>query len=111
MRIRRFVLFLALSAGLAAAPVHSQRQATPTRAQRPADQWPNYQNNSNFSTLTQITPQNVSRLTEAWTFNYGAGSLPEYPFVGLDNRFEVQPLLIRSEERRVGKECRSRGWA
>ena len=39
----------------------------------PADQWPGYQNNSNFSPLTQITPANVSKLTEAWTFHYGAG--------------------------------------
>ena len=36
------------------------------QAQRvPADQWPNYQHNSNFSPLTQITPENVSRLTKA----------------------------------------------
>ncbi len=91
---RRFVLCLALGIGFAVAPMHSQRQAAPTRSQGSMDQWPNYQNNSNFSPLTQITPQNVSRLTQAWTFNYGAGSLPEYPFVGLDNRFEVQPLLI-----------------
>ena len=65
MMIRRFALFLAVSAGLAAAPMHSQRQAAPRRAEGPADQWPNYQNNSNFSPLTQITPQNVSRLTQA----------------------------------------------
>ena len=64
-------------------------------AQKPAaDQWPNYQNNSNFSTLTQITPENVSRLTKAWTFNYGAGSAEDGGFVGLDYRFSVQPLLI-----------------
>src|SRR5438876_8052030 len=94
MIITRLVLVLALSAAFAAAPMRSQRQAPPTRGQRLGDQWPNYQNNSNFSPLTQVTPQNVSRLTQAWTFNYGAGSLPEYPFVGLDNRFEVQPLLI-----------------
>src|SRR5215212_5198208 len=60
----------------------------------PADQWPSYQHNSNFSPLTQITPQNVSTLTKAWTFNYGAGSLANGGFVGLDNRFQVQPLLI-----------------
>ena len=30
----------------------------------------------NFSPLAQITPANVSRLAHAWTFNYGAGSLP-----------------------------------
>src|ERR1043165_9894329 len=60
----------------------------------PADQGPNYQQNSNFSPLTQITPQNVSRLTKAWTFNYGGGSADSVQFVGLDYRFQVQPLLI-----------------
>jgi glucose dehydrogenase len=65
------------------------------RAQKPpADQWPNYAYNSNFSPLTQITPQNVSKLAKAWTFNYGAGSLEKGGFVGLDYRFQVQPLLI-----------------
>jgi len=63
------------------------------QAQQPRDQWPNYQNNSNFSPLIQITPANVTRLTKAWTFNYGAGSLPAGN-LGLDFRFEVQPLLI-----------------
>jgi len=60
----------------------------------PADQWPNYQYNSNFSPLTQITPENVGRLTSAWTFNYGAGGQDSVGFVGLDYRFQVQPLLI-----------------
>ena len=63
------------------------------QAQQPRDQWPNYQHNSNYSPLTQITPANVARLTKAWTFNYGAGSLPAGN-LGLDFRFEVQPLLI-----------------
>jgi quinoprotein glucose dehydrogenase len=58
-----------------------------------ADQWPTYQFNSNYSPLTQITPANVNTLTKAWTFNYGAGSLPAGN-LGLDYRFEVQPLLI-----------------
>jgi quinoprotein glucose dehydrogenase len=63
-------------------------------AQRPsADQWPVYQYNSNFSPLKQITPENVSKLTEAWTFHYGAGSLP-VSSLGLDYRFEVQPIII-----------------
>jgi quinoprotein glucose dehydrogenase len=63
-------------------------------AQRPpADQWPGYQNNSNFSPLTQINPENVSKLSEAWTFHYGAGSMPAGN-LGLDYRFEGQPLLI-----------------
>src|SRR5438093_12621056 len=94
MMIRRFVFVLAVCAGFAAAPMRSQRQTAPTRVQGPADQWPHYQNNSNFSPLTQITPQNVSRLTQVWTLNYSGSSVAEYPFVGLDNRFEVQPLLI-----------------
>ena len=63
-------------------------------AQRPsADQWPVYQYNANFSPLTQITPENVSRLTEAWSFHYGAGSVPAGS-LGLDYRFEVQPIII-----------------
>ena len=95
MTIKRFSLVLTLTAALSAVAMRAQapKSATP-RTQPPADQWANYQNNSNFSPLTQITPQNVSQLTTAWTFNYGAGSLPEYPFVGLDYRFEVQPLLV-----------------
>ena len=60
----------------------------------PADQWPNYHHNSNFSPLTQITPANVSRLAKAWTFNYGVGDTPTVPSVGLDDRFQVQPLHI-----------------
>ena len=61
--------------------------------QQTTDQWPNYQHNSDFSPLTQITPANVKNLVPAWTFNYGAGS-SNAGFVGLDYRFEVQPLMI-----------------
>ena len=68
-------------------------QGIASSQQNPADQWPNYQHNSNFSPLTQITPANVATLVPAWTFNYGAGSA-ESGGVGLDYRFEVQPLLI-----------------
>ena len=60
---------------------------------QPVDQWPVYQYNSNFSTLTQITPENVSKLAEAWTFHYGAGSAPSGD-LELDYRFEVQPLIV-----------------
>src|SRR5439155_4047126 len=63
------------------------------RQQPPVNQWPTYQYNSNFSPLAQITPANVGQLTRAWTFNYGAGSLPSGN-LGLDYRFEVQPLII-----------------
>jgi glucose dehydrogenase len=63
-------------------------------AERPSpDQWPVYQYKSDFSPLTQITPENVSKLTEAWTFHYGGGSKPSGS-LGLDFRFEVQPLII-----------------
>src|SRR5436190_12567818 len=75
-----------LVAVLALTRVHAQKT--------PAESWPNYQHNSNFSSLTQITPENVNRLTKAWTFNYGAGSAENVPFVGLDYRFQVQPLVI-----------------
>ncbi len=80
MRAAGAAAALALSAGLPA-----QRQS--------ADQWPVYQNNSNFSPLTQITPENVSKLAEAWTFHYGAGS-QDAGSLGLDFRFEAQPLII-----------------
>ena len=67
--------------------------AVAQRGQPPVNQWPKYLYNSNFSPLTQITPANVAQLTRAWTFNYGAGSLPSGS-LGLDYRFEVQPLII-----------------
>ncbi len=63
-------------------------------AQAPSDQWPNHQHNSNYSALAQITPENVSRLVPAWTHNYGAGTMPDGGFVGLDYRYEIQPLHI-----------------
>ena len=46
---------------------------TTIRAQQPRDQWPNYQHNSNYSPLTQITPANVT-LTKA-VFNSARGPL------------------------------------
>src|ERR1043166_7246450 len=67
-------------------------QSSVPSGQQPADQWPNYQYNSNYSPLTSITPENVKNLTTAWTFNYGAGSSPAGN-LGLDYRFEVQPLI------------------
>src|SRR5215470_17561926 len=80
MRLSKWAAALVLSVGVLA-------------QKPPADQWPGYQNHSNFSPLTQITPDNVSKLAEAWTFHYGAGSVPSGS-LGLDYRFEVQPLLI-----------------
>jgi quinoprotein glucose dehydrogenase len=63
-------------------------------AQRGTDQWPNHQHNSNFSPAAEITPENVARLVPAWTHNYGGGTLADGGFVGLDYRFEVQPLHV-----------------
>ena len=76
-------------------PAATKPPASKVAAARPAaaDQWTGYQQNSNFSPLTQITPGNVSRLTKAWVFSYGGGSQPSGS-LGLDYRFEVQPLII-----------------
>ena len=100
----RRLLGLTIAATTAAAvaisiPLLAQQRgggAAPRPRPAPAavpDQWPNSQANSNFSPLTQITPENVSRLTQAWSFSYGAGSQPAGS-LGLDFRFEIQPLLI-----------------
>lgn len=85
MRSNKLVLFVAMVIG---SGVSGQKTA-----KAPVDQWPNYMHDSDFSPLTQITPENVSRLTEAWTFHYGAGYLPSGS-VSLDYRLEVQPLLV-----------------
>ena len=84
MKQTKIILALAIALALSSAP-HGQQPA--------ADQWPDYQHNSNYSPLTNITPENVKNLTTAWTFHYGAGS-SEAGNLGLDYRFEVQPLLI-----------------
>jgi len=84
MKHTKTILAIAFTLALSSAP-YGQQQA--------ADQWPNYQHNSNYSPLASITPDNVKNLTTAWTFHYGAGS-SEAGSLGLDYRFEVQPLLI-----------------
>ena len=99
--MRRLGLTIAATTAAAVAislPMLAQQRgggAAPRPASTAAvgDQWPNSQANSNFSPLTQITPENVSRLTNAWTFSYGGGSQPSGS-LGLDYRFEIQPLLI-----------------
>jgi glucose dehydrogenase len=88
MKAIQFVLLVSLAIAVAGA-LDGQKLAKAA-----SDQWPNYMNDSDFSPLTQITPQNVNRLTEAWTFHYGAGFWPSVSFVDLDYRFEIQPLLI-----------------
>ena len=89
--MRRLILSSVLTCALlvSVSRVNAQKPTAPQ-----SDQWPNYAANSNFSALTQITPDNVTRLTKAWTFNYGGGSQEAADFVSLDYRFQVQPLLI-----------------
>lgn len=100
--MRRLGLTIGVATAAAAVaisiPLLAQQRAGSAAApkQAPAagrDQWVNNQANSNFSPLTQITPENVGRLTKAWSFSFGGGSLPSGS-LGLDFRFEVQPLLI-----------------
>lgn len=59
-------------------------------------EWRSYGENpgaTNFSPLTQITPDNVGSLQRAWTFRYGGGT-DENGDRGLDYRWEVTPLVI-----------------
>src|SRR5947207_8590791 len=93
--MRRILAVAGLTLGIALSIGRVDAQRTSQAASRaPVEQWPNYQHNSNFSPLTQITPENVDRLTKAWTFNYGGGTHDDVPFVSLDYRFEVQPLVV-----------------
>lgn len=83
-------LALALLAGAPAVAMAQDAAAVPV------NQWPSYGQNggsTNFSPLTQITPDNVGTLKRAWTFNYGGGT-DEGGDRGLDYRFEVTPLII-----------------
>src|SRR5437899_11173599 len=56
-----------------------------------------------YSPLTQINKANVKSLKASWTFS-----------TGVLNGHEGNPLVfnnvMRSEERRVGKECSERWW-
>ncbi|PYR88172.1 MAG: hypothetical protein DMF84_29240, partial [Acidobacteria bacterium] len=95
IRMRRILVVGGLALGIALSIGRLDAQRTSQAlSNAPAEQWPHYQHNSNFSPLTQITPENVNRLTKAWTFNYGAGTVDNVPFVSLDYRFQVQPLVI-----------------
>src|SRR5688572_29976699 len=65
--------------------------------------------NTRYSPLDQINADNVRNLKIAWTWrsdNYG--SQPEIK--NETTPVMVNGVLYRSEERRVGKECRSR-WS
>lgn len=81
---------------MGSAAIAQTAPATTSSAAIPTDQWPSYGQNAgstNFSPLTQITPENVGTLKRAWTFNYGGGTDDEGDR-GLDYRWEVTPLII-----------------
>jgi quinoprotein glucose dehydrogenase len=90
---RRFIRAVAFVLLVSGAATVEGRLSGQKLTKPPLDQWPNYMNDSDYSPLTQITPANVTHLTEAWIFHYGAGFSPSAS-VGLDYRFEVQPLLV-----------------
>src|SRR5688500_13623951 len=71
-----------------------------------------------YSPLNQITTANVGQLRRVWNIPTGEGRVHEAaPIVNNGVMFITTPnnqvlaLNARSEERRVGKECRARGAA
>jgi glucose dehydrogenase len=48
---------------------------------------------ADYSTLSQITPGNVSKLQQVWVYHYGAGD-SDAGDMGLDYRFEITPLVV-----------------
>src|SRR3546814_18907519 len=78
--------------------------ADPALMQAGSD-WPAYGGTYSarrYSPLAQITPANVGKLERAWLIH--TGDLPSKAAHGTYGA-ENTPLKIRSEERRVGKEC------
>ncbi len=64
--------------------------AAPVAAQQPGE-WSAYgrdQSGARFSPLTQITRQNVARLTVAWSFRTGDSAVRRVP------KFEATPLMV-----------------
>jgi quinoprotein glucose dehydrogenase len=94
--------YLATHFGEAESPVTAavsiSNEPAPALYSRPSgpNQWPAYGGgnaNQNYSPLTQITAENVSKLQPAWTYHYGTGEMHQGD-QGIDYRFEVTPLLI-----------------
>ena len=74
------------------------------QAQKPAgEQWPNYQYNSNFSPLTQITPENVGDWLGAGAAAVGIGTALVGPGTG---RLDARTLQARIEILRQGLAAR-----
>ena len=67
MRINRLSTVLAVVALAVTASAQQRKAATP------AEEWPTYNHDlagTRFSPLTEINALNVSRLTQAWTYNF-----------------------------------------
>src|SRR5262245_23621020 len=80
-------------------PLSAGQASRDGNADRPYTTWRSYlgtPDSAQYSALKQINKSNVKQLRVAWTYPAGDGTI----------RFD--PVVIRSEERRVGKECRSR---
>src|SRR5438876_406409 len=90
--MRRFLSILALLILCRAAVAQRPQQS-------PVNQWPNYQYNSNFSPLTQVTSANVARLTRACTCNHGARSRASANRGVLDVYKDVASDLVREIRR------------
>ncbi len=96
--IQRYLVDNFSASGAATPMAEASNTPSPVLYPRPSgpNQWPAYGGgnaNQNYSPLTQITPQNVSQLKQAWVYHYGAGVTPQGD-QGIDFRFEVTPLMI-----------------
>jgi glucose dehydrogenase len=88
-----FAVLVATTLGVTGlAPMSQSQSAAGSRVAKPAPapaavssgDWPYYGHDPGarrFSPLTQITPQNVSTLTRAWTFDTGASGMQVTPLV------------------------------
>src|SRR5688572_9255585 len=119
----RWIGGLAAGVAVAVAVVSAQaplpRKVDDATLLKPADgEWVGYGRDyaeTHHSPLKQIDQSNVSRLGVAWSVEVGSeGKLETTPIVFNGVLYGTstwsQVYAIRSEERRVGKECRSR-WA
>jgi quinoprotein glucose dehydrogenase len=79
---------------LSVAPQQNQQTPQPRRT----SSWPSYGNDPGgmrYSTLSQITPDNVARLKIAWTYRSGDKSNGRSRNVPAATAFEATPILVR----------------
>ncbi len=72
-----------------------------------ANQWPSYGHDpggQRFSPVTQITPQNVGKLTQAWTFHTGKTGSESTPLVIDSVMYVTAPDAIYALEPETGKQ-------